>query len=195
MNKIVLDKEKNINLNVSEDTTCTIPKENNINDLNINISDGVKLIINQYSEVIENNLFIRINQSNNSDFIYNHSFVSKKEYNLNINVNMIGNNSKNIINVHGISDKGKSKVVVDGNVIKDTHDNELYENIKLLNINNGTSNIYPNMYIDTKNVIANHSASISTVNENYIFYLMSKGIDRKNAIKLILDGFLENDAR
>ncbi len=195
MNKIVLDKEKNINLNVSEDTTCTIPKENNINDLNINISDGVKLIINQYSEVIENNLFIRINQSNNSDFIYNHSFVSKKEYNLNINVNMIGNNSKNIINVHGISDEGKSKVVVDGNVIKDTHDNELYENIKLLNINNGTSNIYPNMYIDTKNVIANHSASISTVNEDYIFYLMSKGIDRKNAIKLILDGFLENDAR
>lgn len=195
MNKIVLDKEKNINLNVSEDTTCTIPKENNINDLNINISDGVKLIINQYSEVIENNLFIRINQSNNSDFIYNHSFISKKEYNLNINVNMIGNNSKNVINVHGISDEGKSKVVVDGSVIKDTRDNELYENIKLLNINNGTSNIYPNMYIDTKNVIANHSASISTVNEDYIFYLMSKGIDRKNAIKLILDGFLENDAR
>lgn len=195
MNKIVLDKEKNINLNVSEDTICIIPKENNINDLNINISDGVKLIINQYSEIIENNLFIRINQSNNSDFIYNHSFISKKEYNLNINVNMIGNNSKNIINVHGISDEGKSKVVVDGNVIKDTRDNELYENIKLLNINNGTSNIYPNMYIDTKNVIANHSASISTVNEDYIFYLMSKGIDRKNAIKLILDGFLENDAR
>ncbi len=195
MNKIVLDKEKNINLNVSEDTICIIPKENNINDLNINISDGVKLIINQYSEVIENNLFIRINQSNNSDFIYNHSFISKKEYNLNINVNMIGNNSKNIINVHGISDEGKAKVIVDGNVIKDTRDNELYENIKLLNINNGTSNIYPNMYIDTKNVIANHSASISTVNEDYIFYLMSKGIDRKNAIKLILDGFLENDAR
>lgn len=195
MNKIVLDKEKNINLNVSEDTICIIPKENNINDLNINISDGVKLIINQYSEIIENNLFIRINQSNNSDFIYNHSFISKKEYNLNINVNMIGNNSKNVINVHGISDEGKSKVVVDGSVIKDTRDNELYENIKLLNINNGTSNIYPNMYIDTKNVIANHSASISTVNEDYIFYLMSKGIDRKNAIKLILDGFLENDAR
>ena len=108
---------------------------------------------------------------------------------------MIGNNSKNVINVHGISDEGKSKVVVDGSVIKDTRDNELYENIKLLNINNGTSNIYPNMYIDTKNVIANHSASISTVNEDYIFYLMSKGIDRKNAIKLILDGFLENDAR
>lgn len=195
MNKIVLDKEKNIKLNVSEDTICIVPKENNINDLNINISDGVKLIINQYSEIIENNLFIRINQSNNSDFIYNHSFISKKEYNLNINVNMIGNNSKNIINVHGISDEGKSKVIVDGNVIKDTRDNELYENIKLLNINNGTSNIYPNMYIDTKNVIANHSASISTVNEDYIFYLMSKGIDRKNAIKLILDGFLENDAR
>ena len=42
MNKIVLDKEKNINLNVSEDTTCTIQKENNINDLNINISDYIQ---------------------------------------------------------------------------------------------------------------------------------------------------------
>lgn len=195
MNKIVLDKEKIINLNVIENTIYIIKKENNINELNINIKDNVKLIINQYSEVKENNLKINVEQNNNSEFIYNHSFINNKEYNININLNMYGNNSKNIININGLSDNGKTKVIVDGSVKEKTFNNELYENIKLLNINNGTSNIYPNMYIDTKNVIANHSASISTVNEDYIFYLMTKGIDRKNAIKLIIDGFLNNDAR
>ena len=168
MNKLVLDKENIINISIDKDTICNINKS----ELKINI--------------IENN---------NSEFLYNHSFISKEDYNVYINVKMIGNKSKNTINIHGISDGGKSSVIIDGKVNENTIDNELDENIKLLNINNGTSNIYPNMYIDTKNVSANHSASISLVNEDYIFYLMSKGINRENSIRLILDGFLNNEAR
>ena len=108
---------------------------------------------------------------------------------------MIGNNSKNNINIHGISDSGYSKVIVDGLVRENTFNNELNENIKLLNINDGVSNIYPNMFINTKNVVANHSASISTINEDYLFYLMSRGINKEKSIDLILDGFLENNAK
>ena len=51
------------------------------------------------------------------------------------------------------------------------------------------------MFIDTKNVVANHAASISTIDDNYLFYLMSKGIEKDDAIKLIMDGFLDNDAK
>ena len=40
-----------------------------------------------------------------------------------------------------------------------------------LNINEGISYIYPNMFIDTKNVVANHSASITNINKDYLFYL------------------------
>lgn len=195
MNKLVLDKENIINISIDKDTICNINKEYNIKELNIELKDNVKFIINHYSEIDKSELKINIIENNNSEFLYNHSFISKKDYNVYINVKMIGNKSKNTINIHGISDGGKSSVIIDGKVNENTIDNELDENIKLLNINNGTSNIYPNMYIDTKNVSANHSASISLVNEDYIFYLMSKGINRENSIRLILDGFLNNEAR
>lgn len=195
MNKLVLDKENITNICIDKDTICNINKEYSIKELNIELKDNVKFIINHYSEIDKSELKINIIENNNSEFLYNHSFISKEDYNFYINVKMIGNKSKNTINIHGISDGGKSSVIIDGKVNENTIDNELDENIKLLNINNGTSNIYPNMYIDTKNVSANHSASISLVNEDYIFYLMSKGINRENSIRLILDGFLNNEAR
>lgn len=195
MNKIVLDKENIINLKIEKDSICNIGKDYKIKELNIELLDNVSFILNDYSEIDDSILKINIKQNNNSKFLYNHSFISKDKYELYINVNMIGNNSKNNINIHGISDSGYSKVIVDGLVRENTFNNELNENIKLLNINDGVSNIYPNMFINTKNVVANHSASISTINEDYLFYLMSRGINKEKSIDLILDGFLENNAK
>lgn len=194
MNKIVLDKENIINLCVSNDSICNIGLAYNIKELNIKISDGVKFVINQYSE---NNSILNINiiQNNNSSFIYNHSFKNNKEYKLNIDVKLCGNNSKNYLNIHGVSDNSLVDVSINGSVLKNTINNVLDEKIKLLNINNGKSKINPNMFIDTKNVYANHGASISTIDSNYLFYLNSKGLDNKESIDLIIDGFLNNIAR
>lgn len=195
MNKIILDKSNNIELNVSEDSICNISKDYEINELNIILSDNVKFIINHYSEIKDNNLNINIFQNNNSEFIYNHSFLNNGNYNLNINVNMNGNESKNVINIHGISDSGNTNVVVDGKVIEKTVDNELDEKIKMLNINNGKSNIMPNMFINTKNVVANHAASVKDIDEDYLFYLESKGINNVESKRLIINGFLYNKAK
>ena len=194
MNKIVLDKENIISLCVSNDSICNIGLDYNIKELNIKINDGVKFVINQYSE---NNSILNINiiQNNNSSFIYNHSFKNNKEYKLNIDVKLCGNNSKNYLNIHGVSDNSLVDVSINGSVLKNTSNNVLDEKIKLLNINNGKSKINPNMFIDTKNVYANHSASISTIDSNYLFYLNSKGLDNKESIDLIIDGFLNNIAR
>ena len=195
MNTIILDRVTIIDIIINEDSICNIDKSYNINELNVLLKDGVKFEINHYSEVDSNNLIINIRQDNNSKFIYNHSFVNKKEYNMNINIDLSSNNSKNTINIHGISDGGISNIIVNGKVSKYSHDNELLENIKLININDGKSYIHPNMFIDTKNVIANHAASISTINEDYLFYLKSKGIEEKDAKKLIINGFLDNVAK
>ena len=195
MNKIILDKERIINLTINKNSICNITKYYNINELNITLEDNIKLIINHYDEINKKDLKINILEENNSEFIYNHNFITNKEYNLEININLIGNNSKNEINIKGISDSGKNNILVNGSVNKNTNNNELYENIKLININDGNSYIYPNMFIDTKNVLANHSASITNINEDYLFYLNSKGIDNVDATKLIIDGFLKNDAK
>lgn len=195
MNKIILDKERNIELKVFEDSICNINKDYEFNELNIVLDDNVKFIINHYSEIKDKDLNINIIQNDNSEFLYNHSFVNKGIYNLNINVELNKNKSKNIINIHGISDNAKTNIVVNGKVNENTVDNELDEKIKMLNINNGLSFIEPNMYINTKNVVANHAACITDFDNSYLFYLNSKGINNEKSKKLIIDGFLKNDAK
>ena len=51
------------------------------------------------------------------------------------------------------------------------------------------------MYVKTKNVIANHAASVTNINEDYLFYLNSKGIKDEDAKQLIINGFLDNKAK
>lgn len=195
MNKILLDNKSIVELNIIEDTICNISKEYDVKELSINLKKNVKLIINHYKEIENTSLNINIKQENNSEFEYNHSFINKGIYDLNINIILEHNECKNTINIHGISDNGLSNIIVDGKVNENTLNNELYENIKMLNINNGKSKIIPNMYINTKNVIANHAATISDINKDYLFYINQRGIKTCDAIKLIIDGFLENDAK
>ena len=195
MNKIILDKENNIELNILEDSVCNIKNRYDIEKIIIKLNDNVEFILNEYSEIEKRDYSIEVIQNNNSSFIYNHSFIVSDLYNLNININMNGNNSNNVINIHGINDGGKSNIIVDGTVKDNTKDNNLDEKIRILNINNGKSHILPNMYINTKNVIANHAASITDIDKNYLLYMNSKGIDNDKAKELIINGFLDNDAK
>ena len=160
MNKIVLDKENIINLNVIEDSVLNITKDYNIKELNIVVNSGVKIVINHYDEINKKEFNLNVEQKDNSKFIYNHSFICNNNYKLIVDIRMNYDNSENDINIRGISDGGNTLVKLDGRVLENTKNNNLFENVKLLNINDGFSNIYPNMFIDTKNVIANHSASI-----------------------------------
>ena len=46
------------------------------------------------------------------------------------------------------------------------------------------------MLINTSKVIANHENAIGSINEEELFYLMSKGLTKENAEKLICKGYL-----
>jgi Fe-S cluster assembly protein SufD len=48
----------------------------------------------------------------------------------------------------------------------------------------------PMLLIDEDEVKAGHAASVGQVNENQLYYLMSRGISREQAQKLIIYGFL-----
>jgi Fe-S cluster assembly protein SufD len=49
----------------------------------------------------------------------------------------------------------------------------------------------PILLIDENDVTAGHAASVGRVDPLQIFYLMSRGISKKQAEKLIIDGFLD----
>ncbi|MCI8460489.1 MAG: SufD family Fe-S cluster assembly protein, partial [Bacilli bacterium] len=63
---------------------------------------------------------------------------------------------------------------------------------QIINMDNGKSTILPILLIDNYDVDSNHSAYIGKFRDEEIFYLMSRGISRSMANRLLLRGFLIN---
>lgn len=57
--------------------------------------------------------------------------------------------------------------------------------------NNSQSNTYPYMDIHEDNVDIAHEATVGKINDDQIFYLMSRGIDEETATQMIVSGFIE----
>ncbi len=188
MNKILLDNESIINLNIIEESIIEL-ENSNINELNITLNNNASLIINEYS-LIKRDFKINVYQYNNSSFIYDLKFKTNNIFKLKININLVGNESYNKINIHGLNDGGLCDIFINGKVYENTLENELYENVKIINKNDAKSNVYPNVLVDSKNVTALHATSIAPINEDFIFYLESKGIERNKAEELLINGFL-----
>lgn len=193
MNKLLLDGkiltlasyESKIEV-TSSSTLYILDKESNLT-LDITLKDNTSLIIYDFNTNNKTTNII-VNQGNNTKFDYNHTFKVSGEYIFNYKANISGDNNLNNINISGVSN-GFVKMNVDGKVNEDTKDNELNENIKILTIK-GKAYISPILHVSALNVLANHNTAISNVNEDYLFYLMSKGIDRTIAAKLIEDSYL-----
>ncbi len=47
----------------------------------------------------------------------------------------------------------------------------------------------PSLEIDANDVRASHGATIGQIDEEYIFYLMSRGISRNTAVRMVVEGF------
>jgi len=55
---------------------------------------------------------------------------------------------------------------------------------------NSRATVKPELEIESNDVKASHSASIGRVDEEQLFYLMSRGLSRQKAIELIVKAFL-----
>lgn len=82
----------------------------------------------------------------------------------------------------------KGQIIIDQNCEQSS--SFLTERILLLS-NQAHAEAVPNLEILTDDVQCSHAASISQINEKHLFYLMSRGMSKKAAEKLIVDGFLE----
>ena len=61
---------------------------------------------------------------------------------------------------------------------------------RIINLTENTCVVKPNLFIDEVDTVANHSAHIGTFKDEELFYLMSRGLDKENALKLLIKGFL-----
>jgi len=61
---------------------------------------------------------------------------------------------------------------------------------KVVLLGNSSSKVEPIMYINHDDVIGKHGNTIGKFNDDEIFYLMSRGISKNEAIKLLIKGFI-----
>lgn len=127
----------------------------------------------------------------NSRFEYNLKTIAEKEEAYDIITYHNASNTTSVINPNGVNiSDGKLKFNVSSFVPKGKIKCDASQNNKIINLTNNECIINPNLYIDEYDVVANHSAWIGSFKEAEIFYLQSRGINKSDATKLLIKGFL-----
>ena len=169
MSKVIyiIDNKKEYIFDIEEDTI--------IYHFNINSSCCVYVNLNR-EDITLNYYYNNINYDDNTyKIIINHNKSNTSSYVYNHGVNVNNN---------------KLHYWVDGVVPKNSNKCNCNQDNQIINIKDGKSKIWPNLLVDNFDVNANHSAYIGKFKEDKLFYLMSRGIDKKTAYRLLLRGFL-----
>ena len=188
-------KTNTLTLEISGNVCINDINNNTDLDLKIIMSDGSHLLYNRYNESI-NKFNLDIEITSNAYVEFNYSLKTLIASDISLNANIAGNNNISHINFHGITDQnGVIKNVATSKVDEDTKDNEVLENLRIVTLNDAENMIVPNLLVRSDSVNAIHNTTISTVDKDYLFYLNSKGINKKDATKLIVDGFLKSNLK
>ena len=212
---------QSVKIKIFKDTDIFIVS-NNVDiklDFYINVLEGVRSNIYeikhegdykfQYKYYLEKDSYLNIEKINDGNNIkemtiinlngenarvdFNLKTVSKNEekYNFLVYHNAL-NTSSNILN-NGVNIlNGVLEFNVSGFVSNGVTGCDINQSARIINMTDNTCVIKPNLFIDEEDVIANHSALIGTFSEDEIFYLMSRGISKKDAENLLIKGFLLN---
>lgn len=92
--------------------------------------------------------------------------------------------------------RGHSRISFTGRIIidEDCGDSHsfLTERVLLLS-EQASAEAIPDLEIMTDDVSCSHAASVSNIDQEHLFYLMSRGIGRERAEEMIVEGFLESE--
>lgn len=110
-----------------------------------------------------------------------------------IDVNHMACNTHSEVYNHGVNVNNKKlDYMVNGKVPKEFSECICNQDNQIINMSDGKSTICPILLIDNFDVDSNHGAYIGKFKDEYLFYLMSRGISMSDSYKLLLNGFLIN---
>ena len=209
MNKIIVDKENNIDIKdnaiildiLVDELTINIEGKVLIQEINKKENENLKLTINMKpnSSLVYNRFMIHnkmddtiiLNQQNKSNLSFNYSFISYDKCKIDFQSNLTSDDNETKIKVAAVTlDKGSAIISSTANTLPKIKNNNLIESIKVLVLNNEESRCIPNLLVASNEIEVNHAATISNIDKDYLFYLNSKGISINSAIDLIKTGYL-----
>jgi len=165
------------------------------NKLNVNnhyiVKDGTFKVNKFYcnKKVYEKIEIDLMSENSRMDYYFSNICLLVEDYEIKIN----HLNKKTISNIRNRAvalNNSKLNFVINSNVSKGMDESLLDQTTRVITFGESDVKIVPNMFIDLDNVVAKHGSVVGTIREEMIFYLMSRGIEYNEAVKLIIKGYL-----
>ncbi len=186
--EIIIELKDDVNLKLYEikngnqakiRTKYILNKESNLNVLKFNDVD-----------TINENIIINLNEKKSKiNYIFKTISTSKEKYDITVYHNQ--SNTESYIKNNGVALKdGKIKFNVSSFVPNGNKECQVDQVNRIINLTKNKCEIDPNLYIDEYDVNASHSALIGKISDEEMFYLESRGINKTDALKLLIKGFI-----
>jgi hypothetical protein len=124
----------------------------------------------------------------------NELFISKGNEKLDIQSSLVhvGKNGFGRMSIRGVSSEN-SIAVVKGviDIWKGSKNSDSFQELRAMSLGNSRAMVFPYLEIKENEVKASHSASVQSFIEEHLFYLESRGLERKEAEELLISGFLK----
>ena len=176
--------DKKNNTNIKYDYSSIIQKENSISET---------FIFSSGSDYVKNEVNCNLEGKYSSAFINGIHLLSKnKHHEIRTNTNHLYENTKSYQLIKSVIDDS-SKSVYQGKIYVDSKAQKTdgYQLSKAILLNEQAEfNAKPELEIYADDVKCSHGSASGSLDEDSIFYLMSRGLDQKTAKELLINGFL-----
>jgi len=188
----------NINVNIElDDNVCiNLFEYSNNRDINVdnkyNLNRDSSLIISKfYANDTTNekiNIYLKKEKAN---IKYNFSSVSSGSDKYTINIYHQSKKTSSDVFNRTVAKEGSSNIFdINSFVDNGVGDCYLNQQTKIITLGDSNNKINPNMFIGEETTTAVHSSVIGSINEDDLFYMMSRGIDYKTSVNLIVKGMI-----
>ena len=176
--------DKKSNTNIKYDYSSITQKENSISET---------FIFSSGSDYIKNEVSCNLEGQYSSAFINGIHLLSKnKHHEIRTNTNHLYENTKSYQLIKSVIDDS-SKSVYQGKIYVDSKAQKTdgYQLSKAVLLNEQAEfNAKPELEIYADDVKCSHGSASGSLDENSIFYLMSRGLNQTTAKELLINGFL-----
>ena len=189
----------NLNIEILDDAVLKILFVNSKLNVNFKLNNNSVLeiynvfITNEKSSTNDININVDLNGINANTSISNLYLASNDAIiNSNVHINHNKELTNSNFNIYAIS-KDDAKLVLNNNahILNGMHQSNAFQKTKGLNLSPNAKIItQPNLFIDEYDVKASHSVAVGSINQDDLFYLMSRGLKKEDSEKLIVMGFI-----
>jgi len=186
----------NISLEFVVDNVCVKLLESSFNN-NINvcnkytIKNGVMIVNKFYNNdnVCEKMVVDLLNEGSRFDYNFSNICMGIENYEININ-HKYKNTISNISNKSIALKNSTLNFIINSNVLCECVNSVLNQNTRIVTMGECDAKVEPNMFIDLDDVEARHGSVIGAFRDDQVFYLMSKGINYSDTLKLLIKGYI-----